>query len=60
MPRIIEITELVLRDAHQSLFPTRMSLEDMIPACEDLDNAWLLVGRVLGRGNVRRLRSLSK
>jgi methylmalonyl-CoA carboxyltransferase 5S subunit len=39
MPRIIEITELVLRDAHQSLFATRMSLDDMIPACEDLDNA---------------------
>jgi methylmalonyl-CoA carboxyltransferase 5S subunit len=39
MPKTIEITELVLRDAHQSLMATRMALEDMIPACEDLDNA---------------------
>jgi methylmalonyl-CoA carboxyltransferase 5S subunit len=39
MPRTIDITELILRDAHQSLMATRMSLEDMVPACEDLDNA---------------------
>src|SRR3982750_1610303 len=39
MPKKIEITELVLRDAHQSLMATRMALEDMVPACEDLDNA---------------------
>ena len=39
MSRLIEITELALRDAHQSLFATRMALEDMIPACEDIDNA---------------------
>jgi methylmalonyl-CoA carboxyltransferase 5S subunit len=39
MPRKIEITELILRDAHQSLMATRMALEDMIPACEDIDNA---------------------
>jgi methylmalonyl-CoA carboxyltransferase 5S subunit len=39
MPRKIEVTELILRDAHQSLMATRMSLEDMIPACEDIDNA---------------------
>jgi methylmalonyl-CoA carboxyltransferase 5S subunit len=39
MSRIIEITELALRDAHQSLLATRMSLDDMIPACEDIDNA---------------------
>jgi methylmalonyl-CoA carboxyltransferase 5S subunit len=39
MSRVIEITELALRDAHQSLFATRMSLDDMIPACEDIDNA---------------------
>jgi len=39
MARMIEITELALRDAHQSLFATRMSLDDMIPACEDIDNA---------------------
>jgi len=39
MPRTIEITELVLRDGHQSLLATRMALEDMIPACEDIDAA---------------------
>lgn len=39
MPKTIEVTELILRDAHQSLMATRMALEDMIPACEDLDNA---------------------
>jgi methylmalonyl-CoA carboxyltransferase 5S subunit len=39
MLKTIEVTELVLRDAHQSLMATRMALEDMIPACEDLDNA---------------------
>jgi methylmalonyl-CoA carboxyltransferase 5S subunit len=39
MPRLIEVTELALRDAHQSLFATRMSMDDMIPACEDIDNA---------------------
>ncbi|HBY59309.1 MAG TPA: oxaloacetate decarboxylase [Solibacterales bacterium] len=35
----IDVTELILRDAHQSLMATRMAMEDMIPACEDIDNA---------------------
>src|SRR5512140_3994026 len=39
MPRTIEVTDLILRDAHQSLLATRMAMEDMVPACEDLDNA---------------------
>ncbi len=39
MGRIIEITDVILRDAHQSLLATRMAMEDMVPACEDLDNA---------------------
>ena len=39
MPRNIDVTELVLRDAHQSLLATRMAMEDMIPACEDIDKA---------------------
>ncbi len=39
MTRVIEITELALRDAHQSLMATRMALEDMVPVCEDLDKA---------------------
>ena len=33
----IEITELVLRDAHQSLIATRMRTDDMLPICEKLD-----------------------
>ena len=37
--KTIQVTELILRDAHQSLMATRMAMEDMIPACEDLDNA---------------------
>lgn len=39
MGRLIEVTDVILRDAHQSLMATRMAFEDMIPACEDLDNA---------------------
>src|SRR3974390_2852708 len=39
MPRTIEVTELALREAHQSLLATRMALEDMVPACEDIDKA---------------------
>ncbi|MBP7627515.1 MAG: hypothetical protein RLZZ220_449 [Pseudomonadota bacterium] len=39
MAKTIEITELALRDAHQSLLATRMALEDMLPACEDIDQA---------------------
>lgn len=33
----IEITETVLRDAHQSLIATRMPIEDMLPILEKLD-----------------------
>ena len=32
------ITETILRDAHQSQAKTRMRIEDMLPACELLDN----------------------
>lgn len=39
MSRKIDITELILRDAHQSLMATRMAMEDMVPACADLDQA---------------------
>jgi methylmalonyl-CoA carboxyltransferase 5S subunit len=39
MSRTVDVTELVLRDGHQSLLATRMALEDMVPACEDIDNA---------------------
>src|SRR6516162_1120955 len=39
MSRIVEVTELALRDGHQSLLATRMALEDMAPACADIDQA---------------------
>ncbi|MFO0878374.1 MAG: methylmalonyl-CoA carboxytransferase subunit 5S [Gemmataceae bacterium] len=39
MTRLVEVTELALRDGHQSLLATRMALEDMVPACEDIDQA---------------------
>ena len=35
----IQITELVLRDGHQSLLATRMRTEDMLPILPKLDNA---------------------
>ncbi len=31
------ITEVVLRDAHQSILATRIRIEDMLPICEKLD-----------------------
>ncbi len=37
MPKKIGITETVLRDAHQSLFATRMATEDMLPILDKLD-----------------------
>jgi methylmalonyl-CoA carboxyltransferase 5S subunit len=37
--RKIDVTELALRDAHQSLMATRMAIEDMVPACADIDAA---------------------
>jgi methylmalonyl-CoA carboxyltransferase 5S subunit len=39
MARTVEVTELALRDGHQSLLATRMALEDMIGACADIDRA---------------------
>lgn len=39
MPKNVDITELVLRDGHQSLLATRMAMEDMIPACDAIDKA---------------------
>lgn len=34
----IKLTDVVLRDAHQSLFATRLRIDDMLPICEKLDN----------------------
>ncbi len=39
MSSTVEVTELVLRDGHQSLLATRMALEDMIGACEEIERA---------------------
>ncbi len=33
----VHITEVMLRDAHQSLIATRLRTEDMLPVCEKLD-----------------------
>ncbi len=37
MTKPLGITEVVLRDAHQSLLATRFRLEDMLPICPKLD-----------------------
>ena len=66
------ITEVVLRDAHQSLFATRMRLEDMLPIAEKLDKVgyWSLETwggatfdaciRYLGEDPWERLRALKQ
>jgi pyruvate carboxylase subunit B len=43
MPKV-NITDLVLRDGHQSLIATRMRTEDMLPVCDRLDRVgyWAL------------------
>ncbi len=37
MAKPLGITEVVLRDAHQSILATRLRIEDMLPVCEQLD-----------------------
>lgn len=37
MAKKVQISDLVLRDAHQSLHATRMTTADMLPICEKLD-----------------------
>lgn len=66
------ITELVLRDAHQSLFATRLRIDDMLPIAEKLDKAgfWSLESwggatfdaciRFLGEDPWDRIRELKK
>lgn len=66
------ITDLVLRDAHQSLFATRMRIDDMLPIAEKLDQVgyWSLETwggatfdaciRFLGEDPWERLRALKK
>ena len=66
------ITDVVLRDAHQSLFATRMRLDDMLPIAEKLDaiGFWSLETwggatfdaciRYLGEDPWQRIRELKK
>ncbi len=66
------ITDVVLRDAHQSLFATRMRLDDMLPIAEKLDQIgfWSLESwggatfdaciRYLGEDPWERIRELKK
>ncbi|MCK5881934.1 MAG: sodium-extruding oxaloacetate decarboxylase subunit alpha, partial [Sinobacterium sp.] len=66
------ITDVVLRDAHQSLFATRLRLDDMLPIAEKLDQVgfWSLETwggatfdsciRYLGEDPWHRLRELKK
>jgi pyruvate carboxylase subunit B len=35
----IQVTDVTLRDAHQSLIATRLRTEDMLPICEKMDQA---------------------
>lgn len=37
MKKRLAMTELVLRDSHQSLLATRFRMEDMLPICEKID-----------------------
>ncbi|MEF1255839.1 sodium-extruding oxaloacetate decarboxylase subunit alpha [Vibrio sp. M260112] len=72
MSKPLALTDVVLRDAHQSLFATRMRLEDMLPIAEELDKVgyWSLETwggatfdaciRFLGEDPWERLRALKK
>ena len=33
----VQITDTILRDAHQSQAATRMKLDEMLPVCDKLD-----------------------
>ena len=66
------ITDVVLRDAHQSLFATRMRIDDMLPIAEKLDKVgfWSLESwggatfdsciRFIGEDPWERIRELKK
>lgn len=72
MSKPLAITDVVLRDAHQSLFATRMRIEDMLPIAAELDKIgyWSLETwggatfdaciRYLGEDPWERLRALKK
>ncbi|ENM6577574.1 sodium-extruding oxaloacetate decarboxylase subunit alpha [Vibrio fluvialis] len=72
MSKPLAITDVVLRDAHQSLFATRLRLEDMLPIAAELDKVgyWSLETwggatfdaciRYLGEDPWERLRALKQ
>ncbi|OXS14494.1 oxaloacetate decarboxylase subunit alpha, partial [Zobellella denitrificans] len=72
MTKPLAITDVVLRDAHQSILATRLRLEDMLPIAEKLDDIgyWSLETwggatfdaciRYLGEDPWERLRALKK
>jgi oxaloacetate decarboxylase alpha subunit len=48
MKKPLGITDVVLRDGHQSLLATRMRIEDMLPICDRLDQIGLWSAEVWG------------
>ena len=44
----VKITETVLRDAHQSLIATRMTLDEMLPILGEMDKVWYYSAEVWG------------
>ena len=49
MTRPVKITDTTLRDAHQSLWATRMRIKDILPVLEMLDNVGYHSLEVWGR-----------
>jgi pyruvate carboxylase len=54
----LRITDTTLRDAHQSLWATRMRTKDIMGIIDAIDQCRLLLARGLGRRHVRRLPAL--
>ena len=54
------ITDVVLRDGHQSLLATRMRIDDMLPIAGKLDQDRFLVVGDVGRRDLRCLYSLPR
>ena len=48
MGKPLAITDVVLRDGHQSLLATRLRIEDILPVCERLDRVGLWSAEVWG------------
>jgi oxaloacetate decarboxylase alpha subunit len=49
----LKITETVLRDAHQSLIATRMTMDEMRPMFKAIDEVGFLFRRGMGRRYLR-------